>query len=79
MVCFFTIFYFFYEYARLRIEEGERACDEGELRLGSERERTNGAGKRNEGSANKPARIAPKNRKLVGHPSSTWAYAMLRR
>ena len=24
MVCFFTIFYFFYEYARLRIEEGER-------------------------------------------------------
>ena len=27
MVCFFTIFYFFYEYARLRIEERERACD----------------------------------------------------
>lgn len=68
MVCFFTIFYFFYEYARLHIEERERACDEGELRLESERERTNGAGKRNEGSANKPARIAPKNRKLVGHP-----------
>lgn len=68
MVCFFTIFYFFYEYARLRIEESERACDEGELRLGSERERTNGAGKRNEDSANETARIAPKNRKLAGHP-----------
>ena len=47
------------EYAIARIEERERACDEGELRLGSERERTNGAGKRNEGSANEPARHCP--------------------
>lgn len=68
MVCFFTIFYFFYEYARLRIEESERACDEGELRLGNERKCADDAGKRNGGSANEPARIAPKNRKLAGHP-----------
>lgn len=58
MVCFFTIFYFFYEYARLRIEERERCGLEnvaGEGELG----RAEGCG---------PKSAAGKERKPSGHP-----------
>ena len=58
MVCFFTIFYFFYEYARLRIDERERCGLDGiadESTLGG----AEGCG---------PKGAAGKKRKPSGHP-----------
>ena len=58
MVCFFTIFYFFYEYARLRIDERERCGLDGiadESTLGD----AEGCG---------PKGAAGKKRKPSGHP-----------